>query len=298
MKRGKRPNLRGGFTLIELLVVIAVIAILIALLLPAVQQAREAARRSQCKNHLKQLGLALHNYHASFRAFPMGTGGQPDANLGWGWTTALLPNLDQANTYNTIDFTNPDCCLEVLSLQNAVPPEPDPSSQPLMLVFCPSDPRARILLLSGPSGPEPATYNCGLLHAGSYLGVSGDTAYGRGAIAPGNGSFYKLSSSRFRDYVDGSSNTLVVGERGIPIDSGWGWTICGGAEWEHYISTEFGLSPGAPDNNHNDHFWSWHTGGAHFLLGDGRVQFLSNSIDLNTYQDLATLAGGEVIGDF
>src|SRR6188508_2861000 len=99
--RATIPVERRGFTMIELLVVIAIIAILIVLLLPAVQQAREAARRTQCKNHLKQLGLAIHNYHDVFNMFPTGVG----YSL-WGWKVFILPYIDQSAQYNMINFSN------------------------------------------------------------------------------------------------------------------------------------------------------------------------------------------------
>src|SRR5213592_7905 len=108
--KSRRP---AGFTLIELLVVIAIIAVLVALLLPAVQQAREAARRSQCKNNLKQLGLAFYNYHESFNMFPInfavrgGGGGQAIADTGHSWLTMLLPSVDQAPLYNSINHNGP-----------------------------------------------------------------------------------------------------------------------------------------------------------------------------------------------
>ena len=108
MNRNRKAIFQRGFTLIELLVVIAIIAILIGLLLPAVQQAREAARRTQCRNHLKQLGLALHNYHDTFRLFPPGYMSRFDATgndtgPGWGWVSCLLPQLEQSNLYNQIN---------------------------------------------------------------------------------------------------------------------------------------------------------------------------------------------------
>jgi prepilin-type N-terminal cleavage/methylation domain-containing protein/prepilin-type processing-associated H-X9-DG protein len=289
-----------GFTLIELLVVIAIIGVLVALLLPAVQQARAAARAAQCKNHLKQIGLALHNYHDAHFVFPMGSGAGTPA---WGYLTHLLPHLDLANAYNSINFENPNCCFELIALQTAVPPEPDPASQPLAVLFCPSDPSANQKLLSGPSGPLPTSYPCGWMYPTNYLGVSGDTegTVGCGGIANGNGLLYSLSSTRFRDVQDGSSNSLIVGERGIPNDLGWGWPICGGTECEHYISTERGLSPGATSPSAAAvllHFWSWHDQGAHFLFADGSVHFLSYNVDLGTYKKLSTRAANDVPGAF
>ena len=142
---GKR-HLSRGFTLIELLVVIAIIAILIALLLPAVQQAREAARRTQCRNNLKQIGLALHNYHDTFRLFPPGVirDGQNNSEA-WGWTVFILPFLEQANLYNQLD---PDTyrLRDLLAGLNPTYPAPTANAailqNPLSVFICPSDPNS------------------------------------------------------------------------------------------------------------------------------------------------------------
>ena len=113
--------------------------------------------------------------------------------------------------------------------------------------------------------------------------------------------YYDLSNTRFRDLLDGTSSTLAIGERGIPNDLGWGWLICGGTECEHFISAEEGLAPGAnrPSSlSIIQRYWSWHPGGALFSMADGSVQFLSYSIDYNTYIALSTRASSEVVGDF
>lgn len=292
---------RFGFTLIELLVVIAVIAILIALLLPAVQQAREAARRSQCKNNLKQYGLALHNYHDTHQVLPPGS--LRGTGLAWGFVVHLLPFLDQANVYGIIDFEQTDCAQYILDQQAAG--SADPSSILLPIVTCPSDPNSGIQLLSGPTGPTPDSYNTGRLYPSDYLGVSGSKESSSlcpfNGILDGDGTLYTKSRTRFGDVTDGLSSTLLVGERGIPSDWGWGWPICGGTECEQYISTERGLTPPdlPPDTNQAiTTFWSWHTGGTHFLMGDGAVRFLSTSIDYPTLLSLSTRSGGEVVGEF
>ena len=220
-----------GFTLIELLVVIAVIAILISLLLPAVQQARAAARRTKCKNNLKQIGLALHNYHDVHRTLPMGSTSEslPGA---WGMMAQILPYLELSSTYALIDFEENGCCTAVKLLQGSTPPRPDPSSNPIGVFYCPDDFNANIRLLSGPLGANPNTFDCGHLFPGDYMGVSGDTEGNPGCsgTTTGNGMFYSMSSTRFRDVTDGTSNTFAVGERGIPSDLGWGGYLCDGTE--------------------------------------------------------------------
>ena len=284
-----------GFTLIELLVVIAIIAILIALLLPAVQQAREAARRSQCQNNLKQFGIAIHNYHEMHRCFPMGSSIQGGAGA-WGLMMHLLPHLDQNPAYKSVNINQTDCCIELIAVQAAG--KQTPSGQPLPMLNCPSDP------LSGnqiTSGTQPGTYPCGRLNPGSYLGVSGKVDTACGGTTTGKGIFFSLSSVRLSHVLDGTSSTLMIGERGIPNDYTWGWSICGGTECEHYISTQRGLSPGmsAPYTaGIVERFWSWHPGGAYFLLADGHVKFLSYSIDYNTFTNLSTRDGREAVSEY
>lgn len=281
------------------MVVIAVIAVLIAILVPAVQQARSAARRTTCKNNLKQIGLALHSYHSTHGVFPMGstTESEPGA---WGMMAQLLPYLELVNAYKLIDFENPSCCRAVRALQESTPPKPDPSSNPAQVFLCPDDFNGGQRLLSGPAGRTPNTYPCGLLYPGNYLGVSGDSESKAGCagIVNGSGTFYSMSSTRFRDFHDGTSHTIVTGERGIPSDLGWGWYLCGGTECEHYISTERGLSPGQNVPSWQGtlrRFWSWHDSGAHFALGDGSVRFLSYNMDFATYRALSTRAGKEIV---
>ncbi len=301
-----RPYLRKGFTLIELLVVIAIIAILVALLLPAVQQAREAARRASCKNNMKQIGLALHNYHDVNNSFPSGwigvENGLPNVEgaSGFGWGTMLLPYLDQSPLYNGLNFSNAMDAAPNRDLLGTVIPT----------FQCPSDPKPNTFQIPDRNGTDIdlATFN--------YPGVFGTIELDECENSPGtfpvtasgqcmsNGTFFHNSAIRFRDFTDGSSSTLIVGERTTfhdPVTN------------EDFYGTWSGVLPGvdeAPartlghaehppnENDHPEDFGSSHTGGAQFVLGDGHVIFISENIDEEVFQSLSTRNGGEVVSEF
>jgi len=290
-----------GFTLIELLVVIAIIAILIALLLPAVQQAREAARRTQCRNRLKEIGLALHNYHDIYRTLPSGWIGvnaarQPDANAGpgWGWAPMLLPMLDQSPLFERCDFR-----VSVVDPANA------PVRQAVLSVFrCPSDPSPErwdlkedgdpgTVLATLPTANYVASFGVARLHICDTLPP--------GQTCRGDGVFFHNSRVRFRDITDGLSNTFLVGERktdgNLDWYSTWVGVVPNGAERHARILAHAGHRPNHPATHFED-FSSHHTGGVHFLFGDGRVRFVTESIDQTTFQALATRSGNEVTGEF
>jgi prepilin-type N-terminal cleavage/methylation domain-containing protein len=268
-----------GFTLVELLVVIAIIGILVALLLPAVQAAREASRRTQCQNHLKQYGLSLQNYHDVHRKFPIGN--VPNRN--WGFHAMLLPHLEASSVHEMIDFEYNGWCF---AFCGSVPPERDPGNRVLDVDFCPSDPNAGRIWTGDPTQGR---HGCS-----EYLGVIGTST------ALNDGMLFSGSTTAMRDVLDGTANTIIMGERGIPDDLYWGWPYCGSGtaglgDGDNVLYTGGGYGPGQPDGNHNLHFWSYHPGGALFVRVDGSVQFLGYSLDFAVFQALSTRAGGEVL---
>jgi prepilin-type N-terminal cleavage/methylation domain-containing protein len=284
---------RKAFTLIELLVVIAIIAVLIALLLPAVQQAREAARRSQCKNNLKQIGLALHNYHDSFRVLPPGwigvTAGAPNIEglNGWGWGARILPYVDQAPLYHQLNF-NVSVSATENSTQRVIP---------LSVYRCPS--------ASGPdqwsiadAGGTPLAE----LASANYVGVFGTSDIDDCMSTPtvpclGEGTFYHNSKVRLADMSDGVSNTFMAGEHRTDVAaewfSTWSGVIPGGDDALVRILGTTDHTPNHPAH-HIDDFSSAHVGGAHFVFGDGAVRFVGTNIDLGVYQSMATRARGDI----
>ena len=291
---------RRGFTLIELLVVIAIIAVLIALLLPAVQQAREAARRTQCKNNLKQLGVALHNYHDTSNGLPPGwigvTSGLSDiyGMNAWGWCSRVLPQIDQSPLYNQINFSS-----RMDSPANATQ-----RVTPIAAFRCPSD------VAPGTSWTIQTTSGMNLVDmaVANYVGVFGISNIDNCVGAPnspclGEGAFFQNSNVSFRDFTDGLSNTIAVGEHKTRRDNGFNWTstwagvAANGADAIVRILGTTDHTPNATAN-HIDDFSSYHVGGAHFLMGDGSVRFVSTNIDLGVYQHLATRGAGDIVSDF
>ncbi|QDT55261.1 Type II secretion system protein G precursor [Caulifigura coniformis] len=301
---------RRGFTLIELLVVIAIIAILIALLLPAVQQAREAARRTQCKNNLKQIGLALHNYESTYGCFPLGyidivPGGAANLDGGWAWDAFLLPYIDQAPLYNTLDFN-----------QHPYGSVSTPANRQAMTVIqpgfrCPSD-----------NGPSTRNDNSGNAqgngvanHAlSNYMGClgafDGDVCVTSttpvSSPARNNGLLTPNRCQRIRDVIDGTSNTIAIAEAmyianqvdvngdnigserqyqygnittaGGPNCDQIGYNSNGG--FNHLRSTRKKINgPYLQAASLHRAFHSRHVGGAQFALCDGSVRFISENVD-------------------
>jgi prepilin-type N-terminal cleavage/methylation domain-containing protein len=309
MSRPCSRRIKRGFTLIELLVVIAIIAILIALLLPAVQQAREAARRTQCKNNMKQIGLAIHNYHDVYKMFPTGSvpryvsGNNFVNQSAWGWHSFILPMIDQAPLFSSLGV-NDRKLYDVTSAATSRG-ELDNLFPPLNAFMCPSDttgPRLRAGMIranfngngqSGITGPtnnwRPPTSN--------YPGVCGYRDVNR-PLGPGKnrpaqrGVFYNLSRVSFRDIADGTTNTLFVGERDRRCGAGsWIGNRAprgGGTRGADYTFGRISVpindilpNTGNRSRNCTDGFGSKHAGGSQFVLGDGSVRFISENIDSN-----------------
>jgi prepilin-type N-terminal cleavage/methylation domain-containing protein/prepilin-type processing-associated H-X9-DG protein len=305
-----------GFTLIELLVVIAIIAILIALLLPAVQQAREAARRTQCKNNLKQIGLALHNYHDVANCFPPGTlFGDDD----YGWGTFILPYLDQGNLYNQLNFNT-----DHGSIVTPTDPEvkrslylvPGVNDRLVQVYLCPSNSMSlsHSPVRAGGANEAPtsvASRTVGGFARGDYKGCLGS---GGGAVT---GMFGKIKSTlmptRIRDVLDGTSNTFAVGEgytkfaraiNGPTHPNVVDFPVWIGTNSQHQnVVAETGLNhipnggkqlPDTTLNQFDDCFASEHVGGVQFLFADGSVRFVTDNINMTLYSNLGDKADGNV----
>ncbi len=317
-----------GFTLIELLVVIAIIAVLIALLLPAVQQAREAARRAQCKNHLKQLGLALHNYHDTHNLMPSGIysgmwesqtsivyAGSNKGLLGSCWFQHILPYIDQGAFYNKMStFFASGGGQDVYRV---------PERYTVVPIFCcPSDPST------------PTESHDGF--QGNYLAFTGSTEFGNYGDSSTNtkcgemmnGMFYAMSKTRISDVIDGTSNTMMLSEtvvrgKGDRNAANRAWDA--GVYWNGFWGLPLVCASETPNTTVTDRIYtcrsttwprspcesilgsgtnvrifarSMHVGGVHSLMADGAVRFVSENVNLATWRGLATRATGEVLGEF
>jgi hypothetical protein len=271
-----------------LLVAVATIAVLIALLLPAVQQAREAARGVQCRNNLKQIALALHNYHDRSRCFPPQTVVEWSSSTGWwSWIARVLPDLDQRPLSEQVDFR--DDVWTNCHIYRAV------TLQRLGVLHCPSDPHVDRVFESDTGCPGGEAYALT-----SYLGCRGSTRQ-----LPGNGVFPDVNRvTRIRDIRDGTSQTLLLGERPADPQAFLGWWAAGIGDDGHGLGDSvLDLSEGLHAGDLNDsadllHYWSAHPGGAHFAMCDESVRLLSYSLDQQTLLALGTRNGGEVSGDF
>ena len=299
---------RRGFTLVELLVVIAIIGLLVALLLPAVQSARSAARRTQCMNNLRQLGLAIHNYHDTESRLPgieIDWDRIPGSNFfnEWSWRTSLLPYIEQQARFDQFNFDQ--------NYTSFFAANREVGSIPVADYTCPDDPRSTqtytwaqaggmITPLTGYmasagtvdtsyAGPNPRKHR--------YDGLFVTNNKGRAPRNFNSGRRGRISIS-IKHVTDGLSKTIAVGERGIPFSRYWGWTYAPTYRWDSHLDTEIGLLPGVAspteDNLHRNHYWSYHPGGALFLMGGGSVQLLSYEIALDALERMASRDDGEL----
>ncbi|EDL62371.1 DUF1559 domain-containing protein [Gimesia maris] len=317
----KRLAAKRGFTLIELLVVIAIIAILIALLLPAVQQAREAARRSTCKNNMKQLGIALHNYHETHRIFPQmhveyarNTDYDPPGGESFlPWSVMILPFMDQAPLYNKI---NMNAAWRDSSNSNAVL-QPTLIKTPIATFACPSDPADGLNPNIGNYGKSNyvGPYSCYRLLPGTTT-ISGVTP-----------AWANHTARNMKSFRDGLSNVILLGER--TTEGGYNGAIWAGAHnslhssagyignWYYHtavVRTFQGWSTNSDQalssyymingkNNTGGAANGWglsssHEGGCHFLLGDGTVRFISENINGDTLIFLCGINDKNIVGEF
>lgn len=331
---------RGGFTLIELLVVIAIIAVLIALLLPAVQQAREAARRSQCKNNLKQLGVAIHNFENSFKHLPTSNRPPTTGSKRIAGITRILPYIDQAPLYNlydqTLQWSDPNVNMRAVV------------STKLPILVCPSSPQGGALDGDPDGTTTPSGYNNNMVASGDYAWAKG-VDLGVLAYVPGLASVAQFSDptntaykyypgmmaqnvdAKFADVLDGLSNTIAAHEsggrpahwiRGLKQNGSLPSTRVNGGGWCRPASdllvtgsradgtALFGTTPFNATNGHNvgaesypngtfgvqgtSQPYSFHVGGAQFLMGDGSVRFIGENVNLAVFVAAVTRAGGEI----
>jgi len=330
---GQKYRLRG-FTLIELLVVIAIIAILISLLLPAVQQAREAARRTQCKNNLKQLGLAMHNYESTYTMFPPSRINLSGPTFQQTWNVMILPYIEQSNMYARYNFNvnwfNPvnDAITTTQLPAFVCPSTPDTRKLPTSALYS--------LLTSGARSDQPifGYIDYGSINAvrNAFIVSSGMPSIGTkdamGCLGRGPG------GTRIRDITDGTSNTILLAEdAGRPTQyigrrigsnprvgndafgtqftaDGWGWADINGG-----FSVDGANTAGVQNNTsgsgtttivgtcsmnctNDSEMYSFHVGGVQTLLADGSVRFLSENMSGATLAGLITRQGGEVLGEF
>ena len=310
---------RHAFTLIELLVVIAIIAILIALLLPAVQQAREAARRTQCKNNMKQIGLALHNYHDVYGQFPINWqssnqwNGWNENTCGQSWMVRILPYIDRANLYGNVRWGEPE--------RN----NRDISTTKIVAFTCPSDVSNGI---EGSRANASNTTRMGIALGNqrattNYKACAGNNwAWGRwrhrenrgrnannwNGLDAGNGFISRTRvrprQTAIKDITDGTSTTFAVGEAVPAWCTHTWWYWFNGSTATCAVPLNAPARPGRtleqdwgnwPDNYS---FMSRHEGGGQFTLADGSVRFVSENIDGDLYKALASIQGSETVSEF
>jgi prepilin-type N-terminal cleavage/methylation domain-containing protein/prepilin-type processing-associated H-X9-DG protein len=300
------PQRHGGFTLIELLVVIAIIGVLVGLILPAVQMARESARRAQCVNNLKQIGLALHNYEQSVGLLPPGYVTnwlkKQEFGPGFGWGAMILPQMEQGLLFQGLNFDLP-----IEDPANLTARQVNVSSY-----YCPSDDPDR--LMTARYDPDKVIIPRGSpicdLSSANYAAMFGTGEPG----IDGDGLFYRNSAVPYADILDGLSQTIAVGERGHDLGdatwvgsvsnavlgppSGYNGTI-GRPRTEPGAGMTLGHAgedkgPGDLRSDPNM-YYSRHPGGVNFVFADGHVAFLRTTMDFRVYRSLATRKAGETI---
>lgn len=279
-----RSHKRRGFTLIELAMGFAVAVVAAAIILPALQGSRQQARRTACRNNIKQIGLALHNYESAFKMFPPGW----ISSNHFSWQVMILPFVEQTNIYNQLNF------LTEFDKQDKL------LKKPIGTYRCPLDRGLEVAAGLGRSNM-----------AGVIMGKPSNTT---GTSTHGGGSFGVNTCHRIRDYLDGLSNTVMVGERMSTAKLRPSRDVEKGEEPEPETvrgteGTWVGLNPGElsivsspelgrPNSNTYGAFGSPHGDGAFFVLGDGSVRFVSENINEKTFSAVCTIGGGEPFGDF
>jgi prepilin-type N-terminal cleavage/methylation domain-containing protein len=309
---------RRGFTLVELLVVIAIIGVLVALLLPAIQAAREAARRTQCSNNLKQLGVAFHNYHDTFKMIPPGS--LPKGGYFIGWAGRLFPFMEQQTRWDAMEAFRNDALVYLMPYRFDTAPHygADAIWGPVPTLACPASSLKN-------RSPDITTYawtpTQGALHyrgcAGRVEDVTNPAQASTGHQWANSGTIYPLSQINFRDVIDGLSTTILLGE----TSSSTGWTTAIKASWGGIHSWVWGYdyyNPPTDDRmltldskviqfpiNYRGTFGynftpytSSHPGGAQFVLFDGSARFIAEDIPLDLLKALGTREKREVIEKF
>jgi prepilin-type N-terminal cleavage/methylation domain-containing protein len=316
---------RRAFTLIELLVVIAIIAILVALLLPAVQQVREAARKSQCQDHLHNLGIAIHSYESAHKIFPPAAinpgaancdtivaGGLAAGNYIRNHTgyMLLLPFIEMKTIYDGIDFSKPTgianhstaCTAPSVTTWQQVAA----TDYEIDVFRCPSDPPYD----TPRTASAPGVYAYNRAHRASYGFVSSaiEQATGwnltyRQITSTSKSAWWHNGAAKMADISDGSSNTMLMIETPLRKTS-----ASYGPFWSHYAHTMYivpsrgiNLPYDIPVSGQLVYAWgagSAHPGGAQLVLGDGKVTFLSQNIDISTVGKLVSVGGSEIVGQF